>query len=276
MKKKYLIFILLVIFVFVIGACGKQTNLASLEETDMDTEIFVLPTPTFEYYASEKVVHNNTMPLNLNMKLNEPNEITDIGEWFSKNELSLSPFETLTEFNPGISFSDGIYTFQLDNSSTRYFNIYDTSKNELMYKIDYSEFIYAPEYIEEDYAYVKQLIKWATIKDNILYIQNDHGTYAESSNNKNAYITAIDLSDMSILWRTDALVCNSRNFVIYKDIIICGYGFTSETDSLFQIDINTGKVISEIPLNSMAEYIVLKDKTIYVRCYDTNYEFEIQ
>ena len=80
---------------------------------------------------------------------------------------------------------------------------------------------------------------------------------------------------MSILWRTDALVCNSRDFVIYNDVIICGYGFTSEPDFLYQIDINTGKVISEIPLNSMADYIVLKDNKVYVRCYDTDYVFEI-
>ncbi len=40
---------------------------------------------------------------------------------------------------------------------------------------------------------------WAVIKDNVLFISHCHKTYAKSSNNMNAYITAIDLSDMSIM-----------------------------------------------------------------------------
>ncbi len=140
---------------------------------------------------------------------------------------------------------------------------------------DFSNYRYSPKYIKADYDYIEQKIDWAAIKDNILYVSNAHSTYAKSSKNMNAYITAINLDDMSILWRTKALVCNSSNFVITDGIIICGYGFTDESDFLYQIDMNTGNVVSKTFLKTAASYIMKKGNSLYVRTYNTDYKFSI-
>lgn len=112
-------------------------------------------------------------------------------------------------------------------------NIYDRNSLEIIYTLDFSNYCYAPEYISEDYYLTKQKIDWVVIKDNILFVSNSHITYAISSNNMNAYITAIDLSDMALIWRTDSLVSNAINFQIIDDVIISGYGFTDEPDFLY-------------------------------------------
>ena len=176
------------------------------------------------------------------------------------------------------AFYDASYiycTYGSDFSEGYILNIYDRISLELIYTLDFSNYCYAPEYISEDFDFIQQKINCAAIEDDILYISHSHSTYAKSSNIMNAYITAINLSDMAILWRTDPLVSNAYNFQIIDDVIICGYGFTDEPDFLYQIDTSCGKVIDKLPLKSAAEYIIKKDNVLYVRTYNMNYEFEI-
>ena len=39
---------------------------------------------------------------------------------------------------------------------------------------------------------------------------------------------------------------NSMNFVVKGDVILCGYGFTSEEDYLYQINRNTGEIAGPV------------------------------
>lgn len=281
------------------SAAGEPTDTADpsavVAYKDADTHtLIVMDTPPFSYYVSDKAEKQESQPVKLNMFKKETNEITDEEEWFTGNGLSLNASEPPDSFQEdpkdlpaeieqglavGSAFYDDSYIYCIDSdnySEKCILNIYSADTCQKLYSLDFSSYQYSPEYVKEDYNYIQQTVKWAAIKDNILYVSNSHNTYAKSSNNMNAYITAIDLRDMSILWRTDALVCNSRNFQITGNVIICGYGFTAEDDFLYEVDMYTGKVIEKIPLVTAASYIIVKDDILYVRTYNTNYEFKIE
>ena len=92
----------------------------------------------------------------------------------------------------------------------------------------------------------------------------------------NAYITAIDLSTNEIIWRTNPLTCNTLNFVLYDDMIVCGYGFTQEPDYLYTVNKKSGAIAQKILLKSGPNYIIQKENQLFVRTYNTDYIFEIK
>lgn len=122
---------------------------------------------------------------------------------------------------------------------------------------------------------VRQSARWAEEHNGVLYVSNWHRTYAESSQGMNGYITALDLTDMSILWRSEPLVCNSENFLIIGDTIVSGYGFTDEPDYVYLISRLTGEVYDRFQVSTAPEYMVYEDGCLYVLCYDTQYVFEV-
>lgn len=256
----------------------------------------LMETPPFSYYLSDRVKPEDTQPIQLTMISSTSNKITDVDQWFADHNLTYDAYELPNSLMsmPGnlpdeieqqcdnlmitAAFYDDSYiycTYGADFSEGYILNIYDKNSLEAVYRLDFSNYRYTPEYISENFNFIQQKINWATIKDHVLFIAHSHNTYAKSSNDMNAYITAIDLSDMSILWRTDPLVSNARNFQVIDDVIISGYGFTDEPDFLYQIDTSSGKVIDQLPLKTAAEYIIKKDNVLYVRTYNVNYEFEI-
>ncbi|MBN1433897.1 hypothetical protein JW921_04000 [Candidatus Fermentibacterales bacterium] len=127
-----------------------------------------------------------------------------------------------------------------------------------------------------DPEFVFQAVRWAEEWNGILYVSHFHRTYAESSGGLNACITAIDLDDMSVLWRSQPLVSNSENFLVIGDTIVTGYGFTNEADYVYLLDRRTGEVYDRVDVRSAPEYLVHEGEMLYVRCYDADYEFEIE
>ena len=91
----------------------------------------------------------------------------------------------------------------------------------------------------------------------------------------NAYITAIDLENERILWRSQPLVANSSNFLIKDNVIISGYGFTAEPDYIYLLSLDTGEVLQQIPVKSAPEYLIVRDRKLYVRTYNTDYVYQI-
>jgi hypothetical protein len=122
---------------------------------------------------------------------------------------------------------------------------------------------------------VRQSARWAEEHNGVLYVSNWHRTYAESSQGLNGYITALDLTDMSILWRSDPLVCNSENFLIIGDTIVSGYGFTDEPDYIYLISRLTGEVYDRFQVSTAPEYMVYEHGCLYLLCYDTQYVFQV-
>jgi outer membrane protein assembly factor BamB len=115
-------------------------------------------------------------------------------------------------------------------------------------------------------------IQWVACRDNILYVSIWQNGYAESNS---CYLLAINLDTMEVLWKSDSLVSNANNFILFDDVIMCAYGFTAEPDYIYQLDINTGETIDKYLLKTKADYLILKGDELYVRCYDTDYVFKV-
>ncbi len=261
-----------------------------------DTSI-LLDQPAAHYYMAKGKENNKKVaPLKLTVKFSKANGITDEENWIKKNKLSLNTYtvpnpnqitsgnlpEEIDTFWGDLSITAAFYdkayiycTYGSNFSEGYLLNIYDYKTKERLYSLDFLNYRYSPDYIKADFDYVQQRINWAAIKDGILYVSNSHNTYAKSSNNMNAYITAIDLADMSVIWRTDALVSNSNNFLIIDNVILCGYGFTDEKDYLYQINRNNGKILKKTSVKSAITYMVKKGTSLYVRTYNTDYIFKI-
>ena len=152
--------------------------------------------------------------------------------------------------------------------------ITNNDNSKLIEDLTFDKYLYSPEFEEEDKMFVDEQINEAIIQNNILYFSHYHGTYAESSCGLNGYITALNLSTKKVEWTTNPLVCNC-NFVIYKHVIITGYGFTDESDYLSIIDITNGQTIKKIPLANAPRYIIIANGKIYVLTYSYEYIFSI-
>lgn len=245
-----------------------------IEETD-DTESGLpddnlryveVENPSWDYYCAAEEQNEKEAAISLQLISQKANQIIDTEEWFAENGLE----------QPGFPYSDGIYTYETWGADAYDIYILAIANEETgeITQYDFTEFQYADNYVQEDFAYICQRIIYAQIKDNVLYVATGHSTYAESCP-QNAYVTAIDLTTDQVLWKTEPLTCNSDSFVVTDQYLICGYGFTAEPDSLKIVDIGNGKVVSEIPVKSGPDYIILKDRKLFVRTYNTDYVYAV-
>lgn len=154
--------------------------------------------------------------------------------------------------------------------------IHEAEGGSLIRSFDFSAWTRAPETRRGDERFVDQSLTWAQAREGVVYVSHDHRTYARASMGHNAYLSAIDIETGSLLWRSEPLVCNSRNFVVHDDLIYCGYGFTSEPDFLTVIDRHSGALLQKTKLKTGPDYLLLRDDTLYVRTYDMDYVFELQ
>jgi len=232
-----------------------------------------LDNPGWEYYYYDGTPTATTKKT-LSVGYSEPNEIIDEEEWFSRFEMSvpdrLSFTDDLFLYNLYGTDSDGLawYPYMMD--------ICDFSSGEVMYTLDFSNYYYPDEYVIGDVSFVEESIHYATVEDDILYVSTFHNTYAESAPH-NGYITAFDMNDnFKVLWRTEPLTCNSNNFVIVDDAIICGYGFTNEPDYVYVLDKATGLRTNTLKVKTGPDYFIYSGGSVFVRCYDTNYELVLE
>lgn len=227
----------------------------------------------WEYYYSMGEP-KPTAKLSLKVISKESNSITDDDLWFDNVDMSKPD---------SFDFGDNDYRFKLygeDAAGLKWYpymmDIYDAVSDAKIYSLDFTDY-YTPDSIAiGDEAYVEESIHWATIEDGILYVSTFHNTYASSAPH-NGYITALDMNDnFKVLWRSEPLTCNSNNFVITDDAIICGYGFTAEDDYVYVLDKATGARVNSYKVKTSPEWFVIYNNVLFVRCYDTNYAFEIE
>lgn len=249
----------------------KENNADKNGNTDnndnAEDNVTLLENPSWEYYCSSKSSTAPVEPLNLKKLTEEKNEIIDTEEWLSENGFSVPK---ITEIGSDAD-NDYIYELSGDDYAPYMLTVYSQTSNDV-FSIDFSNYIYADEYIEADADFIRQGIRYVLQNEGILYVSIGHTTYAESAPH-NAYVVAIDLATKKVLWKSQPLVSNCGNFVLIGDVIVCGYGFTAEPDYLYQLDCHTGKVIQETPLKSGPDYIFVEDQTLYVRTYNRNYTF---
>jgi len=232
-------------------------------EENIETEALAsicVENPSWDYYIAESI-QSGTKPYTVNLIEETANEIIDTEEWLAEHELYYDAEKEM----------DGKYHAVIENNGTLV-NIFE--HGTCIVGLDFTDYMYAPDLVEADKEFVDERVQEVKIVDDILYASVFHYTYAESAPS-NAYIVAISLGDYSVIWKSQPLVCNSRNFEIVEDVIICGYGFTAEDDYLYQLDRITGSVLEKYKLNSKADYIIHADSRLYVRTYDTDYVMEI-
>ncbi len=219
--------------------------------------------PSYSYYNDGSVdADAAATTLILTEIRKESNGITNEEDWFADNGLE----------KPMSVYSDEEYRYEISGDSNVL--LYNPD-GELLADLDFSQYRMAEEYKPEYVDYINQRVNYAKAKDGILYVATAHLTYA-SSCPQTAYITAVDLSDYHVVWKSEPLTCNSDTFEIIGNSIVCGYGFTDEDDYLKLVDSRTGVVTEEIPVKSKPDYIIKKGNNLYVKTYDTDYIFEIQ
>lgn len=239
----------------------EYTDNTDTAENVITEPLFIrMENPSWEYYTAESVV-SGTKPFGIKLLEESTNDIIDTDAWFEKNNLQLSGNSNEEEYGCYIDY-DGLI-------------VCITKGGEVIAELEFTEYMYAPDLVQADRDFVDERVRDAKIRNGVLYVSVTHLTYAESAPS-NAYIMAISLEDYNVIWKSEPLVCNSYNFEIVDNIIFTGYGFTAESDYLFQLDRLTGTVLETYKLKSKADYIIYKDDKLYVRTYDTDYVFEVQ
>ena len=241
----------------------------SPSEIDLDTDIETSPvantdtennTPGTKYITIDlstvKETHPTSdaaAPFDLKIVSEEENGIDFANEWYDSKGLSLPMIGT--DWN---SFYDDNYQY-LWSGEELY--IYESGTGNCLYVLTYPT----------DKWYING--NNACLKDGIFYGASVTNGYAQPDT---CFMFAYDLENHKLLWRSADQTCNSMNFIVKDDVIICGYGFTSENDYLYQLDLHTGEVLSRLALKKQPDLLVYQDDTLYVHTYSYNYTIEIE
>jgi len=240
-------------------------------EGEDGAKYFEVKSPSEEYYYTGSEKAEKTFELSVESVVS--NDITDDDVWFN----------SIGAVQPDYYWMDENYIYCKSNVRNYEYtqldvfdNTSDDGEGELLYSFNMMDFHTAGGFTEESaYAnFVSQGIRYALIKDGVLYIATGHRTYAESCP-ATGYITAIDIETGEVIWKTEQRVCNTSSFAFVENGIVCGYGFTAEPDYLNVIDMKTGVLLSQYDVKNAVDYVVYKDGKLYVRTYSYNYVYNV-
>ena len=280
------------------GPTGQSTDQPKQAESDQNktpaaVTPIALPRPPFDYYLDGQRAEDSKV--RLQQVSSKPNQIIDEESWFKSNDLELPELTVPNAFKqetgnlpaqipPKQGDDIIIEAIKQDNNllgiygrnygSGRYLTSFNLDTGKTNFAFDFHEYMHPPKYLDADREFVDETVRWAQVKDNVLYVSTGHNTYARSSFGLNAYLNAIDVATGRLLWRSQPLTSNSATFLLYKDAIITGYGFTQEDHFLYVMNQKDGRIVQTIKLKKMAEYILNKGDDIYVRTYDTDLVFK--
>lgn len=192
-------------------------------------------------------------PFDLRIVSEEENGIDFANEWYNRKGLSLPMIGT--DWN---SFYDDNYQYLWSDEELY---IFENGTGNCLYVLTYPT----------DKWYING--NNACLKDGIFYGASVTNGYAQPDT---CFMFAYDLENNKLLWRSADQTCNSMNFIVKDNVIICGYGFTSEDDYLYQLDLHTGEVLSRLKLKKQPDLLVYQDNTLYVHTYSYNYTIEIK
>ena len=235
------------------------------EALDKNAKQHYVDNPSYNYYCSVDNVANPSIKVSLEGYI--MNEIIDTEEWFDYLGREV-PLDDMWE--------DDTYIYCLEDDAIGpdiVLQVYEKDTNRHLYKFDMCEYRYGENYGQTGFEdFTLQEIRYARIVDDVLYIATGHNTYADACP-ETGYITAIDVNDGSVIWKSKAQVCNSDNFEIVGNCIITGYGFTDEPDYLYVLSMNNGEVVDQLKVKNKIDYIYYSDGRLDVRTYSYNYGF---
>lgn len=206
-----------------------------------------------EEYAKRVESQNNPVHIQLKVRNKHKSELID-----NQTKHKEYKYPVLNRTEDGITYQGIAYKRQYEYMYSQLL-ITNSKSEKIIYDLsDFGKHDTDPTYI-----------RFAILKDNILYVSLAHNTYKET-NPDTAFILAINPSDGKILWRSDNIVSNTNNFLIIKDTIVCGYGFTKEPDFIYTLDLYSGKVLDTLPVKSGPAYFILQNDLIHVATYNNN------
>lgn len=276
--KKYIVILFINLCILTLTACNgnvttsDNTEINSTESIETEAiipEVQVLHIDFHEYEVQFVETEENAVPYMLSLVLEQENNVSEVLDWFGKNNLSLpmlgSEWDAYIELNEqiGIDFADEIVFYDenyIYQWTENHLNIYDIQTELQIYQINY----------ELDRWYL--MGNCAYLENDILYLGSISRNYASPNS---SFLIAYDLKNEQLIWRSEDQTFNSMNFIVKDDVIFCGYGFTDEADYLYQIDKNTGKVISKTKLKKMPDLLAEKDGELYVHTYSYDYRFDM-
>lgn len=280
-----------------------EENTAEESQTEKEKELRKISLKSPGYgYVSTVSTETAAVPLSLSVLHAAANNIIDTGDWFLRNDLYLpsvsgpyacevlmgstgilSGLDSKWQRENQTCFYDDTYVYTaenmqgiLNNPQAPYMDclltIYDKKSEAALWQFDFSDFCFESEEMRSQEIYTELDITWAAIYENVLYVSLFYNGYAQPNT---SFLVAVSLETEEVLWKSDSLVCNSYNFLIIENLLLCGYGFTNELDYLYQLDLKTGKVADQLLLKSKPDYLVWKEEQLYIRCYNTDYILQV-
>lgn len=229
-----------------------ESEIASLD-TDLQSEEVKKIIIDLSDLKETYIEGNPVTPLNMKIVSEEENGVDWANDWYEQMNLSLPMLGD--EWN---HFYDEVYEYQWIGE---YLEIYEKESGKHLYTLEYPTDKW---YINGNNAY---------LKDGIFYGASVTNGYAQPDT---CFMFAYDLNNEKLLWRSASQSCNTMNFIVKDEIIICGYGFTDEKDYLYQINRNTGEIIDKLELKKMPDLLVEQEGRLYVHTYSYNYVIEFE
>lgn len=230
-------------------------NEEDVKENTSEEEIAVEPKYITIDLSGVKETHiegEAVEPLKLQIISEEYNNIDWANDWYERENLSLPMIGN--EWN---HFYDDTYEYLWAGDELYIFDRQiSNSDTHCLYVLQYPT----------DKWYINGNNAW--LKDGIFYGASVTNGYAGPDS---CFMFAYDLEQDKLLWRSADQSYNSMNFVVKGDVILCGYGFTSEEDYLYQINRNTGEILDRLELKKMPDLLVEQDGKLYVHTYSYDY-----
>lgn len=241
----------------------------------LDMDFAVVPAPDFTGHLLKRDMKRKQVKLQqLSCKAND---IVDDDEWYVNNDLFRREQRIESEmykFAPRYTYRTGGYlvtTYGEHFGNTLKLVITDEQQQQYYGAYDFQKYILSPK---TTLLGNTQAVRDVYIEGNILYFAHGSNGYSDGAGYQTGYITAFDMETQEVLWTTQPMTCNSQ-FTVCGNSIICGYGFTGETDYLYVLDKFSGQRVQKIIVKKMVNDIVVRDGTAYVRTYSYDYQFKV-
>ena len=271
-----------IILCMLLSGCGAEKNTISTDtptETALQTSEIELKTETKDSSknATETTAESSSESETKYITI----DLSTVKETHPTSDAAASfDLKIVSEEENGIDFANEWYDskgLSLPMIGTDWNNFYD----------DNYQYLWSGEelYIFENgtgnclYVLTYPTDKWyingnnACLRDGIFYGASVTNGYAQPDT---CFMFAYDLEDNKLLWRSADQTYNSMNFILKDNVILCGYGFTSEDDYLYQLDLHTGEILSRLKLKKQPDLLVYQDHMLYVHTYSYNYTIEIE
>ncbi|WP_143140779.1 hypothetical protein [Nannocystis exedens] len=254
----------------------------------------VLPAPPWTYTLKQPAPIEPGPPPTLSLVSETANGVGDDGEWLARNGLALPEYEVPNPMRgepgtlpPTIPPTFGKYLlvqairqdgftilfYGSDYSGGRFVAVQREDSAEIVALLDFEAYAHPPGTAAGERAFAAQRATWAALAGTVLLVGHAHHADAKGGN---AFITALDLGSGALLWRSAPLVANAADFVVHRGHVITGYGAGAEPGYLYVLDAVTGKTVSKTRVKSGPDYLFLQTGRLLVRCYDTDYVFELR